>query len=182
MLPIFIGDVTLLLGFALLLLPLLVTELSRPRDPLWGGVVLLLGLALVTSHDRLSGASVLALSSGTLVTTRLGCEVAQSRWQQLSSDEKLRLGSLERWRTGIKQFAETLFGSGGMLSGLMKIVISKPSLKTKKKKWVRPENEQDSQSSNQAVTASEETRKSSADDLQDQPKETLERQSPPDDS
>ena len=36
------GFLALLLGLSLLLLPLLVTELSRPRDSAWGAVVLLL--------------------------------------------------------------------------------------------------------------------------------------------
>mgnify|MGYP001307856170 CR=1 FL=1 len=36
------GDLCLLFGLALLLLPLLAVELSRPRDGVWGAVVLLL--------------------------------------------------------------------------------------------------------------------------------------------
>ena len=35
------GDVCLLFGLALLLLPLLAVELSRPRDGVWGAIVLL---------------------------------------------------------------------------------------------------------------------------------------------
>ena len=34
------GDLCLLVGLAVLLLPLLATELSRPRDGVWGAVVL----------------------------------------------------------------------------------------------------------------------------------------------
>lgn len=46
------GDLCLLAGLAVLLLPLLATELSRPRDGAWGAIILLLGLVLVTSSDR----------------------------------------------------------------------------------------------------------------------------------
>ena len=49
------GDICLLFGLALLLLPLLAAELSRPRDGVWGAVVLILGLVLVTSSDRMRG-------------------------------------------------------------------------------------------------------------------------------
>ena len=55
------GALALLLGLAVLLLPLLTPELSRPRDVLWGAVVLLLGLVLVTSADRLTGAPMLGV-------------------------------------------------------------------------------------------------------------------------
>ena len=50
------GDLCLVAGLALLLLPLLAVQLSRPRDGVWGAVILLLGLVLVTSSDRLRGA------------------------------------------------------------------------------------------------------------------------------
>ena len=61
------GDLCLLFGLGLLLLPLLAVELSRPRDGVWGAVVLLLGLVLVTSSDRLRGAPMLAVLCGSLL-------------------------------------------------------------------------------------------------------------------
>ena len=97
------GDLCLLLGLAVLLLPLLATELSRPRDGIWGGVVLLLGLVLVTSSDRLRGAPMLAVICSALLISRLGCEVAQARWQHLSQEEQQRLQSRERWSTSVQQ-------------------------------------------------------------------------------
>ena len=103
MLATFAGDVCLLLGLAVLLLPLLATELSRPRDGAWGGVVLLLGLVLVTSSDRLRGAPMLAVVCGGLLISRLTAEVAQSRWQRLSPEEQQRLRSRERWSTSVQQ-------------------------------------------------------------------------------
>ena len=52
------GLLALPLGLSVLLLPLLLPELSRPRDSAWGALILLLGLVLVTSADRLSGAQI----------------------------------------------------------------------------------------------------------------------------
>ena len=182
MLPIFVGDVTLLLGFCLLLLPLLVTELSRPRDPVWGALILLLGLGLVTGQDRFNGPLLLALVSGSLVLSKLVAEVAQSRWIQLSTDEKNRLTSLERWNTGLRQFGETFFRLGMVLIGWIKILRPNSSVKTKKKKWVRPDNNQEIQASAQALTDLDQKLTSSSEDLKQQPQETLERQSPLKDS
>jgi|ETN02SMinimDraft_4_1059925.scaffolds.fasta_scaffold162573_1 isoleucyl-tRNA synthetase len=182
MLAIFVGDVTLLFGFLVLLLPLLLTELSRPRDPLWGSLVLLLGLGLVTSHDRFNGTLLLVLVSGSFVTSKLVTEVAQSRWQQLSTDEKNRLTSLERWNTGIRQLLEIFSRLGMILSGRIKTLRPSAPAKTTKKKWVRPENNEETQASKQAVTDLHEKSTGPPADLEQQPQETLDRQSPLKDS
>ena len=85
------GDICLLFGLALLLLPLLAVELSRPRDGVWGAVVLILGLVLVTSSDRMRGAPMLAVLCGSLLISRLSAEVGQSRWRALSDEEQKNL-------------------------------------------------------------------------------------------
>ena len=113
MLATFAGLLALPLGLGLVLLPLLATELSRPRDSTWGGVVLLLGLVLVTSAERLSGAPMLAVLTGGLLIGRLGLEVGQGRWRQLSPEEQQRLGSLERWTTSFGQLGLTLANLAG---------------------------------------------------------------------
>jgi len=104
------GLLALPLGLTLLLLPLLAPELSRPRDSAWGAVVLLLGLDLVTSADRLTGAPMLGVLCGALLIGRLGLEVGQGRWRQLTEEERQRLGSLERWTSSVSQLGITSAG------------------------------------------------------------------------
>ena len=140
------GDLCLLLGLAVLLLPLLATELSRPRDGVWGGVVLLLGLVLVTSSDRLRGAPMLAVICSTLLISRLGAEVAQARWQRLSQDEQQRLQSKERWATSVQQLGTSvtaLLGNLGAAVGSLKpeapAANSEEGSSRTGKRWVRPE-------------------------------------------
>ena len=53
-----------------------------PDDGAWGAVILLLGLVLVTSSDRLRGAPMLGVACAGLLISRLGAEVGQARWQQ----------------------------------------------------------------------------------------------------
>ena len=146
MLATFAGDVCLLLGLAVLLLPLLATELSRPRDGAWGGVVLLLGLVLVTSSDRLRGAPMLAVVCGGLLISRLTAEVAQSRWQRLSPEEQQRLRSRERWSTSVQQLGtafNTLISNTGQAVGSLRSpapAAKKPEGSSRSgKRWVRPE-------------------------------------------
>ncbi|MCP9849667.1 Ycf66 family protein [Cyanobium sp. Morenito 9A2] len=137
------GTLALLLGVLALLLPLLANELSRPRDAFWGAVVLLLGLVLVTSADRLTGAPMLAVLCGGLLIGRLGTEVVQLRWSQLSPEEQQRLTSSERWRTGLSELASSLgllLGQGAQAAAQLRRALA-PQPKAAAKRWVRPETE-----------------------------------------
>jgi hypothetical protein len=144
------GFLALTLGVAVLVLPVLVSELSRPRDSAWGAVVLLLGLVLVTSADRLTGSPMLAVVCGGLLIGRLGSEVGLARWRQLTPEEQQRLGSAERWRDGLGQLGASLAGLtavagerlaalGGALGGLGGGLATGRKPKGAGKRWVRPE-------------------------------------------
>jgi len=137
------GTLTLLLGLLLLLLPLLATELSRPRDSVWGAVVLLLGLVLVTSADRLTGAPMLAVLCGGLLIGRLGSEVGQARWRQLTDEERQLLVSSERWSRSVQQLTASsstlLTQASALVSNLGARLPSRPQGPTNSKRWVRPE-------------------------------------------
>ncbi len=138
------GFLALLLGTLLLLLPLLASELSRARDSVWGAVVLLLGLVLVTSAERLTGAPMLAVLCGGLLIGRLGVEVGQGRWRLLTDEERQRLWSWERWRTSLSQLGASLGRllqlGAGLASGLGAWLAERRAARpTSTKKWVRPE-------------------------------------------
>jgi hypothetical protein len=138
------GALALVIGLAVLLLPLLLPELSRARDAVWGAVVLLLGLVLVTSAERLRVAPMLGVLCGGLLIGRLSVEVAQARWRQLSEQEQQRLWSAERWQTALQQFGTTAArlpvlvtqASQGLLEWFQE---RKQQPKASGKRWVRPE-------------------------------------------
>ena len=139
------GTLALLVGLTVMLLPLLATELSRPRDAAWGAVVLLLGLTLVTSADRLTGSPMLAVLCGGLLIARLGSEVLQSRWRMLTPEEQQRIASLERWQTSLGELfsssskaAAVLNETGGSLLSAFK---GGPKPGKTSKRWVRSETE-----------------------------------------
>jgi isoleucyl-tRNA synthetase len=151
------GLLALPLGLTVLLLPLLAPELSRPRDSAWGAVLLLLGLDLVTSADRLTGAPMLGVLCGALLIGRLGLEVGLGRWRQLTEEERQRLGSMERWSTSFRQLGITSAGLleragagiGNLTAGIGQLPAGSGGLaggaparsggKRKGKRWVRPE-------------------------------------------
>ena len=140
------GSLALALGLAVMLLPLLSPELSRPRDAVWGAVLLLLGLVLVTGADRLSGSPMLAVLCGGLLIGRLGGEVMQLRWSQLTPEEQQRLSSLERWQTSFSELTTTLNRGAGALSeslSSLTAALQRGSGRSKTagsgKRWVRPE-------------------------------------------
>ena len=139
------GLLALLLGLAILFLPLLAPELSRPRDSGWGALVLLLGLVLVTSADRLSGAPMLGVLCGGLLIGRLGSEVGQARWRQLSEEERVEIGSASRWRERLNQLLAAL-------ARLLELAVTQVQAFSSRigtgrqargsgKRWVRPEDQ-----------------------------------------
>ncbi len=134
-----IADLSICLGLCIILLPLVITELSRPRDGIWGAIVVILGLVLITNNERLIGSPMLGVVLVALLILRLGWEVAQSRWQQLSEVEQLRIGSMERWITSVREIFAVL---QSLFSSSWKFVESfsgKSQLNAKGKKWVRPD-------------------------------------------
>ncbi|MFM8937006.1 MAG: Ycf66 family protein [Vulcanococcus sp.] len=134
------GSLALALGLALMLLPLLSPELSRPRDAAWGAVVLVLGLTLATSADRLTGAPMLAVLCAGLLIGRLGGEVAQLRWRQLTPEEQLRLSSLERWQTSVRELTASLNrGAGALSESLASLKAALQRGSGSGKRWVRPD-------------------------------------------
>ena len=133
------GDICLLFGLALLLLPLLAVELSRPRDGAWGALVLLLGLVLVTSSDRMRGAPMLAVLCGSLLVARLSAEVGQGRWRALSDAERQRLSSSEHWFNNLKQLKTTAASLGEGIGGMAKQLKPAGRSGVSGKKWIRPE-------------------------------------------
>ena len=137
------GDLCLLLGLGLLLLPLLAVELSRPRDAVWGAIVLLLGLVLVTSSDRLRGAPMLAVLCSTLLISRLGIEVSQARWQALSDVERATLGSLDHWLTSLKQLGSAAGELSQGIGGIAKQLKPNGKSGVSGKKWIRPDAKDD---------------------------------------
>ena len=139
MLAILIGYLCFIVGLAVLLLPLMVTELSRQRDGFWGAAVLLMGLVFVTSYDLLEGPPSLALFIGSGLIGRLGYEVAQSRWQQLSQEEKVRLQSIERWSTSFQQLNASFARLGLILNVFLKFFQIRKAKSIPTKKWVRKE-------------------------------------------
>ena len=140
------GSLALAVGLAVMLLPLLSPELSRPRDAVWGAVLLLLGLVLITGADRLSGSPMLAVLCGGLLIGRLGGEVMQLRWYQLTPEEQQRLGSLERWRSSASELAASLGRGGSALSesaASLGAALGRGKNRSKAgvstKRWVRPD-------------------------------------------
>ena len=89
---------------------------------------------------------MLAVACAGLLISRLGSEVAQSRWQQLSLEEQQRLKSSERWSTSLQQLNttfSTLLSNAGQALGSLKPkapAAERPEGSSRTgKRWVRPE-------------------------------------------
>ena len=164
------GYFFLILGLFILALPLILVELSRPRDWLIGGLFLFLGLFLLVENDILRGSINVLVISISILYGIMMLEIIQNRWFQLSFEEKKRISSFERWFESFKQLGQifALLASGFLI--FFKSLRNKSEKPLTEKKWVRPElkeeikkvvDQSDSMASNkirnQELTENEET-------------------------
>ena len=108
------GYLFLLVGLLVLALPLMLVEISRPRDWLMGGLFLFLGLFLLVENELLGDSIDLLVISMAILYGKMILELIQNRWYQLSSEEKKRVGSFQRWFESFKQLGQSfaLLGKG----------------------------------------------------------------------
>ena len=140
------GELFLFLGLLILVLPIILVELSRPRDWLLGGLYLFLGLFLLVENDLLRGSINLLIICMVILYAKMMMEIIQNRWFQLSLEEKKRIGSFERWFESFKQLGEILKLLGNTFLNNFKSfsTLSTQSEKPiKEKKWVRSELKED---------------------------------------
>ena len=136
-LAVLIGSLALVAGLLLMLMPLVASELARPRDSFWAAVVLLLGLVLVTASDRLTGAPMLGVLCGGLLIGRLGSEVGQQRWGALEPAQQQRFSETSYWTQQLEQLrgaAAKLLSAGGIIASWLQERLKKPEVS---KRWVR---------------------------------------------
>tara|TARA_B100001029_G_scaffold167158_1_gene160133 strand:- start:318 stop:836 length:519 start_codon:yes stop_codon:yes gene_type:complete len=133
------GYIFLFVGLLILALPLILVELSRPRDWLIGGLFLFLGLFLLVENDILRGLINLLVISMAILYGIMISEIIKTRWYQLSFEEKKRIGSFERW---IESFKELFQIFTLLVNRFLNIFLSFSTQSDKpliEKKWIRPE-------------------------------------------
>ena len=128
-----------LFGLLILFLPLMLIELSRPRDWFTGGLFLFLGLFLLVEHDVLRGSINLFVISIAIIFGKMILEISQNRWYQLSMEEKKRIGSFDRWLDSFKQLGQIFARLGNGISDFFKSLNKQSKQSVKEKKWVHPE-------------------------------------------
>jgi len=133
------GYLFLFVGLLILALPLILVELSRPKDWLMGGLFLFLGLFLLVENEILRGSINLLVISMAILYGKMIFEIFETRWYQLGSEEKKRIGSFQRWFESLKQLGQ-IFAS--LVNGFLKFFSSltpQSEKPLKEKKWVHPE-------------------------------------------
>ena len=133
------GNLFLVLGLIILALPLILVELSRQRDWLIAGLFLFLGLFLIVENDVLRGSiNLLVISMSTLYGIMIS-EIFQIRWNQLSFEEKKRIGSFQRWFESFKELLQIFALLGNGFLNFFKSLRTQSDKPLTEKKWVRPE-------------------------------------------
>ena len=133
------GYLFLSVGLLILALPLMLVELSRPRDWLMGGLFLFLGLFLLVENDLLRGSINLLVISMAILYGKMILEIIQIRWNQLGSEEKKRIGSFQRWFESFKELGQSFALLVNGFSNFFKGFTPKSEKPLKEKKWVHPQ-------------------------------------------
>ena len=133
------GYLFLLIGSLFLSLPLILIELSRPRDWLMGGLFLFSGLYLLVENELLRGSINLLVISFVILFGKMCLEIFQNRWFQLSSEEIKRIGSFERWFESYRQLGQSFASLGNSLVNFFKSMTTQSEKSQRDKKWVHPE-------------------------------------------
>ena len=134
-----VGLFFLVVGILVLVLPLILVELSRPRDWLIGGLFLFLGLFLLEENGLLRGPVNLLVISMSILYAKLMFEIFQNRWNQLSSSEKKIIGSFERWFISLKQLSQSFMLLINSCLNFFKSLSDKSKKSLKEKMWVHQE-------------------------------------------
>ncbi len=133
------GYLFLFVGLLILALPLMLVEVSRPRDWVMSGLFLFLGLFLLVENDLLRGSINLLVISMEILYGKMILEIFQTRWYQLSSEEKKRIGSFQRWFESFKQLGQSFALLGNGFLNFFKSFTTQSKKPIKEKKWVHPE-------------------------------------------
>ncbi len=133
------GYFFLCVGLIILAAPIILVELSRPRDWLSGGLFLFLGLYLLVESDLLRGSINLLVICIAILYGVMMSEIVQNRWNQLSFEEKKRIGSFERWFESFNQLGQIFALLGNTFLNFFKRSSTQAEKSKKEKKWVRPE-------------------------------------------
>ena len=133
------GYLFLLVGLLILALPLILVELSRPKDWIMSGLFLFLGLFLQVEKEILRGSINLLVISMAILYGKMILEIFQNRWNQLAPEEKKGIGSFQRWFQSFKQLGQVLASLGHGFINLFIGLITQAEKPLKEKKWVHPE-------------------------------------------
>ena len=133
------GYLFLFVGLLILALPLILVELSRPKDWLMGGLFLFLGLFLQVETEILRGSINLLVFSMAILYGKMTLEIFQTRWYQLGSEEKKQIGSFQRWFESYKQLGQIFASLGNGFLKLFASFTTKSEKPLKEKKWIHPE-------------------------------------------
>ena len=133
------GYLFLFIGLLILALPLILIELSRPRDWIMGGLFLFLGLFLLVENGFLRGSINLLVISMAILLGKMSLEIFQNRWYQLSTEEIKRIGSSQRWVESYRQLGQSFASLGNDLINFFTNLTNQSEKSQKGKKWVHPE-------------------------------------------
>ena len=135
---IYLGFLFLILGTIFLLIPIIYIDLGRPRDLINAGFNLVIGMILLVKNNVFNGFYTIILTLITSLLIFYLLEIFTIRWNQLTIQEKNKLGTIAEFKKNFSKFIQAiLFAREDLLNSNNILKIGRNNKNLNKKKWVR---------------------------------------------
>ena len=136
MLIVLLGSFYILIGIIFLLTPLIIIELSRPRDLLKSGLILTIGVFLIIKQYTFNYFYSIIFILNTFLIGFFVIEIFTNRWNQLSQNEREKLKNFNEVSKNFKIFSDAVINSLKKVYSNLNIFSHKNKIPVTKK-WVR---------------------------------------------
>ena len=119
-------------------MPLIYIEFGRPRDFIKGGLNLIIGMLLIFKHNSFNILYSSIFTVITLLTIFFILEIFSIRWNQLTTQEKIKLKTLEELKKNLSIFIKAIsLARKDFLNSNNILKFGRKNENLNKKKWVR---------------------------------------------
>ena len=135
---IYLGSFYIAIGAIFLLVPIIYLELGRPKDLIKAFLNLLIGFMLIIKNKTIDTSFFVIFLFLTILVVLYLLELFQSRWYQLTENEKKKLTTFLEFKNNFSKILEAInLGLNNFTKSLNFFNFGSNNQNTVPKKWVR---------------------------------------------
>tara|TARA_A100001234_G_scaffold45633_1_gene37872 strand:- start:107 stop:556 length:450 start_codon:yes stop_codon:yes gene_type:complete len=134
----YLGSFYIVIGTIFLFVPIIYLELGKPKDLIKAFLNLLIGLILIIKNKTIEESSFVLILFLTVLVIFYLVELFQSRWYQLTDNEKIKLTTFLEFKNNLSKILEAInLGFRNFMKPLNFFNFGSSNKNTTQKKWVR---------------------------------------------